>query len=464
MTSERTQTALLATPGRGGGRDIPLLLACGRADGGTSAAARAIPVGEGLLIGRGSDDGASGQLLLDDPLVSSRHAHLGRGAAGFSVEDRGSKNGTFVDGLRVTGPTPLPEGARLFVGNHAFVFRLVSPADLEALDEERAEPLGPVATGAPALARVCYKLRRLATTEAELLLAGQTGVGKEVYARAVHAASGRAGHFAAINCAALPRDLVESELFGYRPGAHSTAHATKAGLLEDADGGTLFLDEIGEMPLEAQSKLLRFLQDRELVPLGATRPRRLDVRVIAATNRQVGPGSGSGLRDDLLARLGASPFRLPPLRDRIEDLGRLVAHFAGRAGAPPTFELGAFRALVLHGWPLNVRELEKVLLAAFALTAGARPIELRDLPEPLTAPAQAQSGAPPPVAPGAPAPRVGRKSPEPAPSAEQLETLLEQHGGRVADVSRALGRQRAAVWRWIKQLGLKPERFRPKSR
>jgi DNA-binding NtrC family response regulator len=455
VARERTQTALLSTVGRGEGSLVPLLLCCGRADGVKPGFLRAIPVGEGLQIGRGGGE-AAGELQLDDPLVSGRHAHLERGGGGFQLTDQESKNGTYIEGRRLTATAPLADGARLFVGNHAFVFRQVPAPDLEAIDEERGSPLGPVATSSPAMARLCHKLRRLAVTEAELLLAGETGVGKEVYARAIHTASRRPGRFAAINCAALPRDLVESELFGYRPGAHSTAHVSKPGLLEEAEGGTVFLDEIGEMPLEAQTKLLRFLQDKQLVPLGATRPRRLDVRVVAATNRTVGPGNGSGLRDDLLARLGASPLRLPPLRERLEDLGALIAHFAAAAGARPLFELGAFRALVLHGWPLNVRELEKVLLAAFALTEGQRPVDLRDLPEGL-----GQASAP--AAPVA-APRLGRKSPEPAPSAQELETLLEQHGGRVAEVSRALGRQRAAVWRWIKQLGLKPEKFRPKSR
>jgi sigma-54 dependent transcriptional regulator, acetoin dehydrogenase operon transcriptional activator AcoR len=466
---ERTLTALLSTLGRGEGAHVPLLLGCGRADGLGAAPFGAVPVGEGLHIGRGPagepGEGAPGprQLLLDDPLVSGHHAHISRGGGGYEVRDAGSKNGTFVDGQRVAGTAALADGARLFVGNHAFVFRQALVTDLEALDEERAAPLGPVATTSPAMSRLCHRLRRLATTEAELLLAGETGVGKEVYARAVHAASGRAGPFVAINCAALPRDLVESELFGYRSGAHSTAHGHKAGLLEDAEGGTLLLDEIGEMSQDAQAKLLRFLQDKQLVPLGSTRPRRLDVRVIAATNRPVGPGNGSGLRDDLLARLGASPLRLPPLRERIEDLGRLIAHFAGRsATAAVALELGAFRALVLYRWPLNVRELEKVLLAAFALTGGRRPIERRDLPDAIGEPASAGDGtaAPPPRA----AARAGRKSPEPAPGAEELELLLAQHGGRVADVARALGRQRAAVWRWIKLLGLEPEKFRPRSR
>src|SRR6185503_18991485 len=248
-------------------------------------------------------------------------------------EDLGSKNGTWVDNQRLeqnAGKIRLRDGALLFLGNHVAVFRMVSQIELEAIKAELVAPFGPVATASPALAVACDRLRRLAASDGELLIVGETGVGKEVYARAVHEASGRKGRFVAINCAAIPRDLVESELFGYRQGAHSTAHQAKAGLIEEAEGGTLFLDEIGEMTPEAQIKILRFLQDRELTPLGSTRPRRIDVRVVAATNRTA-PGSGgksaAGLRDDMVARLGAAPIHLPPLRSRTEDLGVLIAHF-----------------------------------------------------------------------------------------------------------------------------------------
>jgi two-component system NtrC family response regulator len=265
----------------------------------------------------------------------------------------------------------------------------------------------------------------------------------------VHEASKRRGRFVAINCAAIPRELVESELFGYRAGAHSTAHQAKAGLIEEAEGGTLFLDEIGEMTPEAQIKILRFLQDRELTPLGSTRPRRMDVRIIAATNRTVsGPGKSGGLRDDIVARLGAAPIHLPPLRNRIEDLGALVGHFL--AGVPPQgprFEQPAFRALCLHAWPLNVRELEKIVTTAAVLTGG-KPIALRDLPEPIARVLSA------PAAPGA------RRSTGPSPTPAQLEELLRRYEGNVADVSRELGKHRAAVWRWIKKFGLGPQKFR----
>jgi transcriptional regulator with PAS, ATPase and Fis domain len=447
---ERTLTALLSTFARGE-KESAVLLPGGRADRPGAPALSAVYLGAVVAIGRGTADAQPSpeELLLEDPLVSGRHARIVRTGERFTVEDLGSKNGTYLEADRLTAPATLEEGQRLFIGNQLFVFRRISALDGEALDEERGKPLGPVATSSPALARVCHKIRRLASV-GELFLAGETGVGKEVYARAAHAASGRPGAFVAINCAALPRELVESELFGYRAGAHSTAQSAKPGLIEEAEGGTLFLDEIGEMGNEAQAKMLRFLQDKEITPLGGTRPRRVDVRVFAATNRPVAAGVDSGVRDDLLARLGASPLRLPPLRDRIEDLGALVAHFSrGRSAA---LELAAFRAMALYRWPLNVRELEKVLAAAFALTEGKRPIAPRDLAEALTAPVEA-----------APEEPQRRKSPEPAPTVAELEAMLTRHAGDVADVARAMGRQRAAVWRWIKQFGLKPERYRPKS-
>jgi DNA-binding NtrC family response regulator len=435
-----------------------------------------------------------GTLLLPDPLVSANHARLARvsgagGVAGsasasaiaYRLSDLGSKNGTFVDGVRIDAPVRLRDGAVIFLGDHVAVFRLVSPRALDAIQVELTAPLGPVGTASPALALACDRLRRLAPADGELMLLGETGVGKEVYARAVHRQSGRRGRFVAINCGAIPRDLVESELFGFRAGAHSTAHAAKPGLIEEAEGGTLFLDEIGEMAPEAQIKLLRFLQDRELTPLGSTRARKIDVRVIAATNRTDDPSGKSpgGLREDILGRLAISPIHLPPLRERLEDLGALVAHFLRRAPATArTFEQAAFRALALHAWPLNVRELEKSLATAAVLTGGERPIALRDLPPGLGAAVAALGEATrrAPVAPethpssgsasdSAPGSASGFASgpaatPTPTPTAAQIEELLGRHQGNVAEVARALGKQRAAVWRWMKKWGIGVERFR----
>jgi DNA-binding NtrC family response regulator len=459
MTSraDQTLTAVQSPLAQGEAKDRGVLLMVGSADApGLAPKARLQILGDELIVGRRApEDSAPGRhaLVLDDGVVSGRHARLvrgqGGGTAGWEVEDLGSKNGTWLDNAKLTERTKLRDGALLFFGNHVGIFRLASALEVEAMKNELVGPLGPVATVSPGLAVACDRLRRLAASEGELLIVGETGVGKEVYARAVHGASGRKGRFMAINCAAIPRELVESELFGYRAGAHSTAHQAKPGLIEEAEGGTLFLDEIGEMTPEAQIKLLRFLQDRELTPLGATRPRRMDVRIIAATNRTAaGAGKGpAGLRDDIVARLGAAPIHLPPLRSRVEDLGALVAHFL-RATPGVTFEQPAFRALCLHTWPLNVRELEKIVTTAAVLSAGAKPIGLRDLPEPIARAIEATPAA------GA------RRASGPSPTPAQLEELLRRYEGNVADVSRELGKHRAAVWRWIKKFGLGPQKFR----
>jgi DNA-binding NtrC family response regulator len=474
---ERTLTAVRSPFADGETPSVPVLFVIGNAS--LSAAPTGTrrwwilpaltPLGEGdevAWIGRSPGDAGEGlAVLLPDALISSRHARLVRDRAGLALEDLGSKNGTFVAGQRISGRVSLGEGDVVIAGEHALAFRMVSPHALVAMEEEAATPLGPVATASPRLALTAQKLRGWAKSGQEILLVGETGVGKEVYARAVHAASFRQGPFVALNCAALPRELVESELFGYRAGAHSTAKRDKPGLIEHAAGGTLFLDEIGELPQEGQAKLLRFLQDREVTPLGGQKGRTLDVAIVAATNQLAGldvapsaTGERPALRADLVGRLGAAPVVLPPLRERREDLGALCRHFIdrllpGRANVPG-FDGAAFRALVHYPFPLNVRELEKILAAALALTRGERPIALRDLPPVFAASAPSPRTVPPP-APAAPAePPARRKGPAPGPSAAELEALLAKHQGNVAEVSRVLGRQRAAVWRWIKRFGL----------
>jgi DNA-binding NtrC family response regulator len=459
---DQTLTSVSSPLSAGELPEIPLLLMVGSADEpALPAARRLLFIGTELQIGRrAADETPAGghSAILNDTLVSGHHARIaktdhGDDGDGYEVIDLGSKNGTWVDNVRVEDRAPLHDGALVFIGNHVGVFRLASTIEVDAIKNELVNPLGPVATACPPLALACDRLRRLAPSDSELLILGETGAGKEVYARAVHLTSGRKGRFVAINCGAIPRELVESELFGYRQGAHSTAHQAKPGLIEEAEGGTLFLDEIGEMTGEAQIKLLRFLQDRELTPLGSTRPRRIDVRVIAATNRTV-PGSdgkaAGGLRDDIVARLGAAPIHLPPLRSRIEDLGVLIAHFL-RANPEPKIEQPAFRALCLHGWPLNVRELEKIVTTAAILTTAGHAIALRDLPEPI-----ARAGSAGTPAPAAAARRVVGPSPTP----EQLEELLKRYDGNVADVSRELGKHRAAVWRWLKKFGIGPQKYR----
>jgi len=334
-------------------------------------------------------------LVLSDRTVSGRHARIRRSpaeAAPFIIEDLGSRNGTCIDGRRIVSHSgaKLRDGALLFLGSQALVFRMVTPAALAAMRHEAAEPLGPIPTSSPPLALAAEKLRRLAPSDAEILLAGETGVGKEVFARAIHAASRRPGRFIGVNCAAIPAELVESELYGYEKGAHATARERKTGLVEMASHGTLFLDEIGEMHPDLQVKLLRFVQDRRYRPLGSTREIESNVRIIAATSRTVA-GRDTRIQEALLGRLGAEPVTLPALRDRVEDIGRLAAHFlrVARSGTTQAiqtqaFQPSAFQALLLHPWPLNVRELSKVIGEAVLMSQG-EVIGIEHLPETVTA-------------------------------------------------------------------------------
>jgi transcriptional regulator of acetoin/glycerol metabolism len=385
----------------------------------------------------------------EDPMMSRRHARITRGPTGsYFVSDLGSTNGTWLDGRSVPLGTlgKLEPGAVLVMGGHVFIYRELCQDELVAIREDWACPFGPVPTLSSSLALLVRKLSRLAPSDVDILLSGETGVGKEVHAEAIHRSSGRKGPFIAINCAAIPDNLVESELFGYARGAHSTADRGKSGLIEQAEGGTLFLDEIGEMSQTAQTKLLRFLQSREFLSLGTTRSRTLDLRVVAATNRPLGPQVATdGLRYDLAARLGPEPLNLPPLRERREDIGLLAATFAK---SDLEFVPEAYQALFLHSWKGNVRELEKVVTLARVLAGEGTPIGLEHLPVPLVAGVKVES--PPPK------PAIQRKRP----TREELRTLLSRHGGDVARMAREIGRQRTLVWRWLRENQLRPDDYR----
>ena len=436
-------------------RQVPVLFLLGNTDGTPlEPQQRVITFENTLVVGRkeaSSREPGAASLVLRDRMVSSQHAAIARTDSGFQLTDLGSTNGTVVDGVAAQPTVKLHEGSLIFLGGHAAVFRVASLGEIAAVAAELEAPLAPVATVNPSLAIICSKLRKLADADEELLLTGETGVGKEVYANAIHRASGRKGRFVAINCAAIPRELVESELFGYARGAHSQAAVSKPGIIEDAEGGTLFLDEVGEMAPELQTKLLRFTQDRLLIAVGGVRPRRIDTRIIAATSRATAPSKAvaTGLRADLAARLGAEPIRIPPLRERIEDLGVLVTYLLGERAKP--FELGAFQALCLHQWPGNVRELGKVVASAEALARGADRIMAEHLPKLIAS------------APGRVRSSPGRRSSRPPPTAVELEELMRRFHGNMLRVARELDRKPALVYRWAKRFGLNADDFRLKD-
>jgi len=236
-----------------------------------------------------------------------------------------------------------------------------------------------------AMERVFDVIRKVADTEAAVLITGESGTGKELVARSIHANSSRRdAPFVAINCAAIPRDLLESELFGHVKGAFTGAVRDKTGKFQLAEGGTLFLDEVGDLPVELQPKLLRALQEREVEPVGGTKLQKLDVRIVSATNLDIDKAMGDGtFREDLYYRLAVIPIHLPPLRERRKDIPLLIRYFCGKHGSDKiTFDQDALETLVTYPWPGNVRELENSVERLLIMRNGDV-ISLGDLPDKL---------------------------------------------------------------------------------
>ena len=414
--------------------------------------------GDSLSMERREQDGVPViRIGIPDPRMSSTHARLESVLGNWVVQDAGSKNGTWMDGQRVTSST-LPDGALLELGDSFLLYREALPArGPDFVDaRELRPPADRLATLSPVFAVELDRLGDMARSRVPILVRGQTGTGKEVIASAIHQLSGRPGRFIAVNCGALPEKLVESELFGYRKGAFSGAAEDRPGLVRSSDRGTLLLDEIGDLPLSAQATLLRVLQEEEVLPVGATHPIKVDLRVVASTHRDLDAlAAEERFRVDLLARLSGFSLSLPPLRERREDLGLLIAallrKLAGEAASHVTFTPEAARALLLHRWPQNVRELEKCLSGAIVL-AREGVIGLEHLPATLRAP----EGTPPPT----PAPPRLSKQEEERRRHDELVALLRQHDGNITAVARALGKPRTQVQRWLRRLRVDPHSFR----
>ena len=370
-------------------------------------------------------------LALDDARLSTSHARITRLGNAWIAEDLGSKNGTWVGNAQITR-RPLADGDALVVGHTALVFRTEGG---EAGDIDGSVPAlaNGLATLSPALAARFDELARAAATNVPIEITGETGTGKELAARAVHALSKRTGRFVAVNCGALPPALLEGELFGHKKGAFTGATEDRAGFVRDADKGTLFLDEVAELPSASQAALLRVLQEGEVVPLGTDRPIKVDVRIVTATHQSL---DTERFRADLRARLLGVTLALPPLRARREDLGHLIATLLAR---DVTFAADAVAALYAYAWPLNIRELERALAAAAAVARDR--IELAHLPPALRA------------TPAAP-PDPEELSPDDRALREQLVASIDRHAGNLAAVARELGKDRTQIRRWMKRFGL----------
>jgi transcriptional regulator of acetoin/glycerol metabolism len=416
-----------------------------------------------VTVGRGSSRSAKrfGEggvrvlaITIPDPRMSSVHATINRVGTNWVLTDCESTNGSQLRRSLVS-QAKLADGDLIELAGTFFRFRaalktpVAAPADVDSADlRGLARAFG---TLLPWLGRDLDDLSRVARSEVSVLLQGESGTGKEVLARAMHAESGRQGPFVAINCGAIPAGLVESTLFGHKKGAFSGATNDEAGVVRAAHGGTLLLDEIGDLPAPSQAALLRVLQEREVLPVGATRPVRVDVRVLAATHRPLSSLAASGaFRVDLFARIAAFTFELPPLRSRIDDMGQLLSailqdsstHSAGHV----EFSANAMHALLTHAWANNVRELAQCISVNRALATGNRFEEIR------------LRGAT--ATPEQPAGDADLLSPENEALRAQVVQKLIEHRGNITHVAVAMGKARSQVQRWVRRFKLETRAFR----
>jgi two-component system response regulator AtoC len=352
-------------------------------DGETAApdATLLLIAGEGLLtthaltkpevvIGRGEDC----DVVVASQRLSRRHALLRLGPP-LTLQDLDSRNGTRIAGevRRGGAPLPLSVGDTFHVGRLSFVILGGPDASSSSLRSDLSHALR---VEDPTLARVSGHLREIAKSDVNVLILGETGVGKEVLAEALHKLSERRGSFVRINCAALSPSLLESELFGHEKGAFTGASESKPGLLASANGGTVLLDEVGELPVLLQAKLLRAIETKEVLRIGAVRPQSIDVRFLAATNRDLPAEAARGqFRADLYFRLDGLTLEIPPLRARRPMIAPLALQLleeaqSGSSAARVQFTPEALRHLEEHAWPGNVRELKAAIRRALLLARG----------------------------------------------------------------------------------------------
>lgn len=388
----------------------------------------------------GRDDSCDTVLSGDE--ISRRHAELRMDGPVVAIRDLESRNGVFVNGAR-RADAPLGLGDVVRCGEW------IGVVVREGAASAGFREIAPGWHGGATLFSAVEPARRMAA-DLSIIIQGETGTGKEGTARALHSWSGRPGPFVAVNCAALPAELAEAELFGYRKGAFTGAGAASPGLFRAAHGGSLFLDEILDLPIGLQPKLLRVLEERQVRALGETRDVSVDVRVMAATQEPLAAAvTERRFRADLHARLDGLTVVLPPLRERREDIAPLFLGFLREhaGGRPPQVEAKLVEALCLYDWPLNVREL--LLLARRLLGVhGHEPVlKKTHLPDRLLA--RPTDGAPSVDSAAAPEVKRAWRKTDDEGEFEALINALRGHGGSVARAASALGMGRARAYRLL---------------
>lgn len=395
---------------------------------------------------------------LDDAYASREHAAVSTHGQEIVISDNGSLNGTFVNSQRIYSATTLRDGDIIRIGSSAILFTMKpNLVDTQAIDSIIGESL--------AISELRRDLFEYSADDATLLLRGEIGAGKELAAQVLHRLSGRSGSFVAINCGAIPRELADGVLFGSVRGAYTGAHRDTIGYFQAADRGTLFLDEIGELPQELQIKLLRALAEKTIMPLGATRAFSVDVRVIAATNRDLLDDVQSrAFRADLYSRIANTVIKVPSLRTRREDILPLLRYFWIDWGlGEPFISVGTVEKLLLYNWPFNVREL-KTIAENLRKHGGARGYEqiineslldqttvgrIMGIPQPTPTPTETTE------------PKTSDRGwHKRRPSNQELRALLQEHRGVLNRIAPILDVSRRQLKRWILDFGIDLEAYR----
>jgi DNA-binding NtrC family response regulator len=416
-------------------------------------------------------------LQLNDSKVSGLHSEIRLDDRGYRLRDLDSTNGTFVGGYRINDIYIHP-GTQITVGSSKFRFEPLGESFEVELSS--ADRFGGMFGRSIKMRELFARLEKLAASDATVLTTGETGVGKELVAESLHEYSKRSsGPFVVLDCGSIPQNLIESELFGHERGAFTGATSSYIGAFERADGGTLFLDEIGELPLAMQPKLLRVLERKEVRRIGGSKMISVDMRVVAATNRDLGVEVNRGrFREDLYYRLAVARVHVPPLRERRDDIPLLIEHFLSITPnaqntrlAPETVEL-----MMKHDWPGNIRELRNVIERAVLLSES--PIDERALhrsyvpgrtgpettgKEPSGTGSKPSTGTNPPPGSGNAvfmpidtdiAFKVAKQTLITEFERRYISALLEEHGGNISAAARAAGIDRMSIHKMLHRLGL----------